>query len=107
MAKFEDILRAARALSTADQERLARALAAPAAPGRGADLAMANLAAPRPHSVAWVKAERGHAVLATETPEAEADIPAGAAAIAGIWSDRAGMADGAAWLAARRTEEPR
>jgi hypothetical protein len=49
-----------------------------------------------------VKAERGHAVLATETPESEADIPAGPAAIAGLWGDRAEMADGAAWMRRRR-----
>jgi hypothetical protein len=106
MANFEEILKAARTLSRADQERLARALAPPpAAVGRAPELAMANLAAPRPHSVAWVKAERGHAVLATETPESEADIPAGATAIAGLWSDRGEMADGAAWVQARRSGE--
>src|SRR3954453_19854254 len=106
MANFDDVLRAARALPAAEQQRLARALAPPTA-GRGPDLAMANAAAPRPHSVAWVKAERGHAVLATETPETEAEIPAGAAAITGIWSDRGDMVDGAAWLASRRSGEKR
>ena len=31
-----------------------------------------GMAVPRPHSVAWVKAERGHAVLATEPAGADA-----------------------------------
>jgi hypothetical protein len=107
MANFDEILRAAQRLAPAEQERLAKTLAQGAGSGRGPDLAMANIAAPRPHSVAWVKAERGHAVLATETPESEADIPAGPAAITGIWSDRAAMADGASWLASRRSGEAR
>lgn len=42
---------------------------------------------PAPHSVAWVKAERGHAVLATDTGPTEADIPIGPEAIAGMWAD--------------------
>ena len=40
-------------------------------------------------SVAWLKAERGHAVLATDTGPSEADLPAGADAIAGMWAGRA------------------
>ena len=34
------------------------------------------------------EAERGHAVLATDTPFAETSVPAGSAALAGIWADR-------------------
>jgi hypothetical protein len=83
-ASFEAVLAAARALSEADQRRLAAAL--------GPRASLEQLAAfanrpPAPQSVAWVKAERGHAVLATDTGPADAEIPEGAAAIAGMWRD--------------------
>jgi hypothetical protein len=95
MPTYDDVLRAARALPPAERQRLARELADPAAtPARAAELPIATLSAPRPHSVAWVKAERGHAVLATDTPESDADIPAGADAIAGMWADRVAPAEG-------------
>jgi len=85
MGKYEEALGAARGLPPEEQVRLVRELVTPAAspvqlgplPPRG----------PAPQSVAWLKAERGHAVLATDTGPAEADIPEGAAAIRGMWSD--------------------
>jgi hypothetical protein len=97
MTSYDQVLRAARSLRQADQERLVRELSGSGSPhGRGLDLPLANLTTPRPHSVAWVKAERGHAVLATETPASDAEIPAGAEAIAGIWADREVVAGEAA-----------
>src|SRR5437870_4009946 len=92
MASYEEALRIARSLSASEQQRLARELAGPAPAGAPrSELPLTQfpgMAAPRPHSVAWVKAERGHAVLATGTPEADAVIPEGPQAIAGIWADR-------------------
>jgi hypothetical protein len=85
MASMEEILSLARRLPPAQQQELARALARG---GRSADLPIAG---PAPHSVAWVKAERGHAVLATDLTALEARLPPGAAAIAGIWADREGI----------------
>lgn len=82
---YEQVLEAARQLPLAERQRLARALSGGAGAGGMAPLAMAGSAAPQ--SVAWLKAERGHAVLATDTGPADADIPAGAEAIAGMWSD--------------------
>lgn len=79
----DELLHQIRALSPADRNRVLRELSGPAT--------MAQFGAPRPpaaQSVAWLKAERGHAVLATDTGPAEADLPAGAAALAGIWADR-------------------
>jgi predicted nucleic acid-binding protein len=97
MSDYDDILWAARSLSPGEQQQLARELGAPASGGAGrTELPLTQfpgMAGPRPHSVAWVKAERGHAVLATETAEADAAIPAGAEAIAGIWADRASSSD--------------
>jgi hypothetical protein len=89
MATFEDVLRLARTLSAADQQRLIQALAAPAA--RRTELPLTQFGGPttpRAHTIEWVKAERGHAVLATETGDTEAEIPAGPEAIAGMWADR-------------------
>lgn len=80
---YQQVLEAAQQLSPAERERLARAVSSRA--GGLSPLAMAGRAAPQ--SVAWLKAERGHAVLATDTGPADADIPAGAEAIAGMWSD--------------------
>ena len=86
---YREILNQARQLSRREQEQLVRELAPRAAPAPGA-LGMLTPRGPAPQSVAWLKAERGHAVLATDTGPADAEIPAGAAAIAGMWSDRRG-----------------
>jgi hypothetical protein len=83
MATVAEVLSLARQLSPAGQQEVARALARS---GRSADLPIAG--GPAPQSVAWVKAERGHAVLATDITTLEASFPAGPAAIAGIWADR-------------------
>ena len=87
MATFEEVLQLARQLPGAERERLLQQL------GGGATAVqigpMGNRP-PAPQSVAWVKAERGHAVLATDTGPAEADIPAGADAIRGMWADTLG-----------------
>jgi hypothetical protein len=83
MATVHEVLSLARQLSPAEQQEVARTLSRS---GRSADLPIAG--GPSPHSVAWVKAERGHAVLATDLTALEASLPAGPAAIAGIWADR-------------------
>jgi hypothetical protein len=86
MADLNEVLAQARALSPEDRETLARELA-----GSRPTLAQLGTLAerpPSPHSVAWLKSERGHAVLATDTGPADADIPAGADAIAGMWGAR-------------------
>jgi len=86
MTDYERALEIAAQLPAAERDRLTRALvgAAPAPAGLS-PLAMAGRAAPQ--SVAWLKAERGHAVLATDTGPADGDIPTGAEAIAGMWAD--------------------
>jgi hypothetical protein len=84
MATYDEVLGLAKGLSAAERQRLAREIAP------GTPLAtLGGMAArpPAPQSVAWLKAERGHAVLATDTGPAEADIPAGVEAIAGMWAD--------------------
>lgn len=89
MADYQQVLAEARTLSRDEQARLVRELAGLAA----APLAQLGGGAPRPappQSVAWLKAERGHAVLATDTGPADADIPAGADAIAGMWAGEQG-----------------
>ena len=92
MPDLNDILNLARGLSAPEREQLLRALSGPA--GRGTDLPLASPAAvtmARPDvrdPVGWRKAETGHAVLATDTPARDDEIPAGPQAIAGIWSDR-------------------
>jgi hypothetical protein len=83
MADYEEVLRRARALSPAERARLAGELQS----GTGLP-SLGRSSGPAPHTVGWLKAERGHAVLATDTGPAEADIPAGAEAIAGMWADR-------------------
>jgi hypothetical protein len=86
MPTFEELLQMARRLPPAQQRELVRALTQSRASG---DLPMAAPpGAPAPHSVAWVKAERGHAVLATDTAPSETALPPGAAALAGIGADR-------------------
>jgi hypothetical protein len=88
----QDILNQIQSLSPPEREQLLRALAVPA--GRGADLPLASPAAiamARPDvrdPVGWRKAETGHAVLDTDTPERDDEIPAGPRAIAGMWADR-------------------
>lgn len=85
MADYAEVLQQARALGERERERLAAELL------RGVhavhNLPMSGARGPAPQSVAWLKAERGHAVLATDTGPAEADIPTGAAAITGMWAD--------------------
>jgi predicted nucleic acid-binding protein len=82
MPTVKEILELSRRLTPAERQELARALARPE---RSGDLPLAP--GPSPHSVAWVKAERGHAVLATDLTALEAQLPAGAAALAGAWAD--------------------
>lgn len=99
MSLFEDAMSIAVQLPLADRERLAQALGVrpaavvrPAAGVRratGQSLPLHQFAA-RPDPAAWRKAETGHAVLATGDAQAPSQIPAGPAAIAGIWSHRAG-----------------
>ena len=86
MATYEELLALSRQLSAEERLRLAREIGASPASGF-AQIGGAVPRPPAPHSVAWLKAERGHAVLATETGPAESDIPAGADAIAGMWAD--------------------
>lgn len=81
MADLQEILALARALGPADREQLARALAA--SPPRP-DLPLFQ--GPAPQSAAWLRAERGHAVVDTMSPAVEAAVPPGAEAIAGIWT---------------------
>lgn len=76
----------ARALPAAERLRLAQELAR----DTGSAFSPLGTLAARPaaaQSAAWVKSEQGHAVLATDTGPAEADIPAGPEAIAGMWAD--------------------
>lgn len=74
-------------LTMEERERLAQALGVrtPEARPGSRPLPLSQFT-PRPDPVAWRKAETGHAVLATGG--GSADIPAGAAALAGIWSHR-------------------
>jgi hypothetical protein len=84
--RVDEILKLARRLPPEQQRELAQALASPAP---RADLPITQFpTGPTPHSPGWVKAERGHAVLATDTAPSEASLPAGPAALAGIWADR-------------------
>src|SRR5688572_19299866 len=91
MPNLQEILDQIRTLGPSEREQLARALAPPGA--RGPDLPLASPAAiamARPDvrdPVGWRKAETGHAVLDTDTPERDDDIPAGPHAIAGMWAD--------------------
>jgi hypothetical protein len=86
MPSLDEVLAMARQLSVQERERLVRELLGAARPGLP-QVGPAGPRPPAPHSVEWVKAERGHAVLATDTGLAEGDIPAGAEAIAGMWAD--------------------
>lgn len=80
-------------LAPAERELLARELAASRLPLLSAPTAPAG---PVPHSPAWVRAERGHAVLATDTGPPDAEIPAGWQAIVGMWRDAPPDSGGAA-----------
>jgi hypothetical protein len=86
MAGIDEIRRLIDALPGAERERLLQELRSTP---RGALPQLGNVTArqPSPHSVAWLKSERGHAVLATDTGPQEADLPAGADAIRGMWAD--------------------
>lgn len=53
--------------------------------GGGTSSLSVTSAAPRPHSVAWLKAEKGHAVLDTGT-SGPIGLPAGPRALFGMWS---------------------
>jgi hypothetical protein len=91
MSKLDDILKLIRNLNPQEREQLGRALAGPV---RGPELPLASPSAAamsRPDvrdPVGCRKAERGHAVLVTDTPERDDQIPTGPKAIAGIWADR-------------------
>ena len=89
MPDLDEVLALARQLPPEDRERLARELGSAARPTL-AQLGTLAQRPPSPHSVAWLKAERGHAVLATDTGPADQEIAPGAAAIAGMWSDMKG-----------------
>ncbi len=83
---YSELLAAANALPPEERERLASEIKRPTLMQLGG--LSARPAAPQ--AVAWLKAERGHAVLATDSGPSEGDIPPGAAAIAGMWSDMTG-----------------
>jgi hypothetical protein len=87
MPSYDEVLELAGRLPAPERQRLARELGESRA---GVQLGMLADRPPSPHSVAWVKSERGHAVLATDTGPAESDIPTGAEAIAGMWADARG-----------------
>lgn len=86
MAGIDEIRRLIDALPGAERERLLQELRSTP---RAALPQLGSVSArqPAPQSVAWLKSERGHAVLATDTGPQEADLPVGAAAIRGMWAD--------------------
>jgi len=96
MSLFEDVMSIAVQLPVAERRRLAQALGVatndtpPPAPS-GTALPLHQFSN-RPDPVAWRKAERGHAVLATDAVGggAAANLPPGAPALTGIWASRAG-----------------
>ena len=88
MSLFEEAMVVAVQLPQEQRERLAKALGVEISQPRKSTLPMANSNA-RPDPVAWRKAESGHAVLATDEQLRDEEIPAGASAIAGIWSANA------------------
>jgi predicted nucleic acid-binding protein len=96
MSLFEDVMALAVQLPMEERERLARALGVIVHPPSGGRTLPLNQFVARPDPVAWRKAETGHAVLATETPATEHDIPAGPQAIRGLWADDAADTAGAA-----------
>jgi predicted nucleic acid-binding protein len=90
MRNVVQLLDEVRSLSKQERAELMRALSAAEAPGE-----LPLIGAPEPHSVAWLRAERGHALLDPALPDAD-EIPAGAAAIAGIWSGKGAESGSAA-----------
>jgi predicted nucleic acid-binding protein len=84
MSPYEEAVAAAVKLPLEQREHLAQALGLRLAKST---LPMASLTA-RPDPIAWRKAETGHAVLANDEGLRDDEIPAGAAAIRGIWSSR-------------------
>ncbi|MEO6908398.1 MAG: PIN domain-containing protein [Abditibacteriaceae bacterium] len=88
MSLFEEAMSIAVQLSQDQRERLSKALGVEINQQRKSTLPMANANA-RPDPVAWRKAETGHAVLATDVHLRDEEIPLGASAIQGIWSDHA------------------
>jgi predicted nucleic acid-binding protein len=97
MSMFEDVMALAVQMPMEERERLARALGVIVHPPSGGRTLPLNQFVARPDPVAWRKAETGHAVLATETPATEHDIPAGPRAIHGLWiADAADSARAAA-----------
>lgn len=88
MSLFEDAMSIAVQLPQDQRERLAKALGVQTDQSRKSTLPMVNATA-HPDPVAWRKAETGHAVLATDVHLRDEEIPTGALAIQGIWSNRA------------------
>ena len=84
MPTFEDVYVLAAQLTPEERQRLAQAIVPAARPSA---LGVLSPRPPAPQSAAWVRAERGHAVLATDAGPADAEIPAGPDAIAGMWAD--------------------
>jgi predicted nucleic acid-binding protein len=84
MSPYEEAVAAAVKLPLEQREHLAQALGLRLAKST---LPMASLTA-RPDPIAWRKAETGHAVLANDEGLRDEEIPAGAAAIRGIWANR-------------------
>lgn len=110
MSLFEDVMSLAVQLPTTERERLAKALGLNIVAPK-ASLPMANAATDlsKTNPAAWRKAERGHAVLATDFPGGQ--VPPGPEAIRGMWSHldlaeldyhitSAGISDGTAVLPA-------
>ncbi len=87
MSLFEEAMSIAVQLPQDQRERLAKALGVEIDQQRKSTLPMANANA-RPDPIAWRKAETGHAVLATDLHLRDEEIPPGASAIQGIWSNR-------------------
>lgn len=86
MSLFEDAMSVAVQLPMEERVRLAQALGvgATGSPRPALNLPLHHSAS-RPDPVAWRKAERGHAVLATDR-DAPPSYPPGAGAIAGMWA---------------------
>lgn len=84
MPELSELLHEIAKLAPAEKEHLKRALGADAPQ----ELPLFQFSAPAPQSEAWIRAERGHAVLATDSAPAEVDLPEGPDAIAGMWADR-------------------
>lgn len=89
MSLYEDAVAAAVKLPQAQRELLAQALGLKLQQSTpAASLPMVSNYSPQA-AQQWRKAEAGHAVLASDENLHDAEIPAGAGAIAGIWKTRA------------------